>query len=159
MPLYTMVRADSDGKYTLVSRSARLRSAKATRSSSMPPIAGLVEATNNCSKVGMTSRAVEPIIELFVGTGRQPRTFNPSVSAIAAIAALTATTSVGSCGRYAVPAAYIPAAGSSKSTTARKNSSGTRNKMPAPSPLSGSAPVAPRCSRFTSAVRAFCTMS
>ena len=30
--------------------------------------------------------------------------------------------------------------------------------MPAPSPLSGSAPEAPRCSRFRSAVNAFSTM-
>ncbi len=38
-------------------------------------------------------------------------------------------------GRKAVPTAYAPAAGSSKSTTARKNSSGTWIRMPAPSPV------------------------
>ncbi len=52
-----------------------------------------------------------------------------------------------------------PLAGSSKSTTARRNSSGTCSRMPAPSPVFGSAPWAPRCSRFSSAVMALSTMS
>ena len=58
-----------------------------------------------------------------------------------------------------MPTAYPPAAGSSKSTFLRKKRSGTCNKIPAPSPLSGSLPDAPRCSRLVSALRAFTTMS
>jgi hypothetical protein len=64
-----------------------------------------------------------------------------------------------SCGRKAMPTAYEPRCGSSKPTTSRKKASGTWSRMPAPSPLSGSAPTAPRCSRLRSAVRDFSTMS
>ena len=51
-----------------------------------------------------------------------------------------------------------PAAGRHPST-ARKKASGTWVRMPAPSPTSGSAPVAPRWSRLRSASRAWSTMS
>ena len=41
----------------------------------------------------------------------------------------------------------------------RKNSSGSCSSIPAPSPVSGSAPAAPRCSRFSSAVSARTSVS
>ena len=52
-----------------------------------------------------------------------------------------------------------PAAGSSKSTSARRNASGTWIRMPAPSPVFGSAPVAPRWSRLRRASRPLAMMS
>ena len=50
-------------------------------------------------------------------------------------------------------------AGAPRRSTARKNSSGSWRSMPAPSPVSGSAPAAPRCSRFSSAVSARSSVS
>ena len=52
-----------------------------------------------------------------------------------------------------------PAVGSSKSTVSRSSRSGIWIRMPAPSPVSGSAPVAPRCSRLVSASRPVRTSS
>jgi hypothetical protein len=55
-----------------------------------------------------------------------------------------------------------PASGSStpcSASTARRNASGTWVRMPAPSPVSGSLPEAPRCSRLRSAVRPCSTVS
>ena len=49
-------------------------------------------------------------------------------------------------------------AGSSKSTTSRSSSTGNCSRMPAPSPLLGSAPAAPRCSRCSRAVNPSATM-
>ncbi len=50
-----------------------------------------------------------------------------------------------SAGRNAMPVAYSPAGGRSKSTTARNRPSGTWTRMPAPSPVwPSSAPFAPR---------------
>ena len=46
----------------------------------------------------------------------------------------------------------VPASGSSASTTSRRNASGMCVRIPAPSPLSSSAPTAPRWSRLSSAV-------
>ena len=60
---------------------------------------------------------------------------------------------------HAVPAAYECLAGRSKSTTSRKNRSGTCIRIPAPSPELGSAPAAPRWSRLRRAVSALQTMS
>ena len=53
-------------------------------------------------------------------------------------------------GRNAQPTAYVPASGSSKSTTSRRKPSGIWTRMPAPSPTLASAPVAPRWSRWHS---------
>ncbi|MDF2554571.1 MAG: hypothetical protein K0R60_466 [Microbacterium sp.] len=58
-----------------------------------------------------------------------------------------------------MPAAYSPTGGSSNSTTARRNASGIWVRMPAPSPVPASDPMAPRCSRFRSAVSARSMMS
>ena len=83
------------------------------------------------------------------GTSRQPRTSRPSSSAIASICSRAAARSAGSCGRKQIPAANAlqpsaVGAGSSKSTTSRKSSTGSWMRMPAPSPLLVSAPAAPR---------------
>ena len=58
----------------------------------------------------------------------------------------------GSCGRKTMPTPYWPSAGSvmpSSPQARRRNASGIWIRMPAPSPCSGSAPVAPRCVRFS----------
>lgn len=90
-----------------------------------------------------------------VGTSRQPRTVRPSSAAIVSIRE-TASVAVSS-GRKAIPTAYEPASGSSNSATSRKKVSGTCERIPAPSPESGSEPVAPRCSRLRSTVSACST--
>ena len=53
----------------------------------------------------------------------------------------------------------FPEGGSSKSTAARRNASGTWSRMPAPSPVSISAPLAPRCSSASSTWRARATVA
>ena len=60
-----------------------------------------------------------------------------------------------------VVGAELPAAGGGRSspTTARMSSSGICSRIPAPSPVFGSAPAAPRCSRFSSATTARRTVS
>ncbi len=80
---------------------------------------------NTCRKVGMASRERAPSDESSVGTLRQPSTFSPSDSAIFSTAAQAAAASLDDCGRNAMPVAYSPGAGSSKSTTSRRNASGT----------------------------------
>ncbi|CAB4628509.1 unannotated protein [freshwater metagenome] len=59
----------------------------------------------------------------------------------------------------AMPVAYAPEDGSLNSLTSWKYPSGIRMRIPAPSPLSGSAPDAPRCSMLRSAVSALETIS
>ncbi len=157
-----MVRDDSDGKYTSVSRSERLRRQNASRSRPMPTRRPPVAVTNSWLNVGITLIAVAPSIEASVGTSRQPRTVRPSSAAISSIRWRVLVTASSSPGRNAVPTAYARGWGSSKPSsrvTSRKNRSGTPSRMPAPSPESGSAPVAPRCSRLRSAVIALATMS
>ncbi|CAB4594778.1 unannotated protein [freshwater metagenome] len=105
-------------------------------------------------KIGITDLAVLPRIEEFTGTSRHPRIFKPSSFAIASIRAIGASDA-----KNAIPAAYEPAAGKSKSVTARKNKSGILIRIPAPSPLSVSAPDAPRCSKLRNAVNPCATIS
>ena len=111
-----MVRAESDGKYTPASRSARLRSTKALRSSAMPALAP--SATKSWRKAGIVARAVAPSRSGATGTSRQPRTVRPSSAAIVSIRETASV--VSSAGRKAMPTAYAPASGSSKSVTSRE---------------------------------------
>ena len=99
-----------------------------------------------------------------VGSSRQPRTVSPSSSAMASTCSRASARASGSCGRKQMPAAKVlaPSAvggGSSKSTTSRRSSTGSWMRMPAPSPLLGSAPAAPRCSRCSKAVSPSATMA
>ena len=64
----------------------------------------------------------------------------------------------GSVGRKALPTAYAPCRGSRKSTSPRRKASGICSSMPAPSPVLGSEPVAPRWSRLRSASRPWRTI-
>ena len=157
-----MVRDDSDGKYTGPSTSASLDLV-------LDPLAqdeGLaveVDARQRLLRpAGPTPRTAdgrwvrrrgpcEPIIELSIGTSRQPSTGAPRRSASFSIAVAA---SVGS--RPGRPAGTrcrprsCRRAGSSKSHTSRKNRSGIWVRMPAPSPTLSSALVAPRWSRLQS---------
>ncbi len=103
----------------------------------------------------MVERAVAPSICGATGTSRQPRTVRPSSPAMVSMRATAS--SVPSAGRKAMPTAYAPASGRSNPATSRKKASGTWERMPAPSPESGSEPVAPRCSRLRSTVSAWST--
>ncbi len=115
--------------------------------------------TKSCSKAGRASSASLPRFSLAVGTSRQPRTRRPSERAIFSIPAFCWRRSLESRGRNASPAAYSPTGGSSKPTTARRNASGICVRMPAPSPVPASEPMAPRCSRLRRASRANAMMS
>ena len=101
-----MVRLDSDGKYTSVSLSARLRRQKAIRSSPMPRTRLPVAATKTCAKEGMHATAVLPREDESVGTSRQPRTESPSSAAISSIRLRVLAICSSSPGRKAVPTAY-----------------------------------------------------
>jgi hypothetical protein len=136
-----------------------LRRQKARRSSAIPLTREPRPATKSWAKVGITLLAVAPSVESSTGTSRQPRTARPSSSAISSIRWRVLATASASPGRNAVPTAYERALGRSKSTTSRRNASGTCSRMPAPSPEFTSAPAAPRWSRLRSAVSALTTMS
>ena len=61
-----------------------------------------------------------------------------------------------------MPTPYWPSAGSvmpSLPQARRRNASGSWIRMPAPSPCSGSAPVAPRCVRFSRIFRPCVTIA
>ena len=80
---------------------------------------------NSWRKVGIASRANAPSEESSVGTSRQPSTLRPSASTILSSASHASTASREDCGRKAMPVAYEPSSGRSKSSTARRNPSGT----------------------------------
>jgi len=158
IPLYEIVRLDSEAKYTPRALSERLRTRKArlSRSSPRAPSGAFRKSWRN---TGMQSRAMRPIIESSNGTSRQPRTSRPSSATIASIRPTARARSAPSLGRKAMPAAYPPGSGRSRPVTAAKNSCGSWVRMPAPSPEFSSAPTAPRWSRLASAVRPASTMS
>jgi hypothetical protein len=58
-----------------------------------------------------------------------------------------------------MPATYSPGAGNSNGSTAEKNAWGICTRIPAPSPVVTSEPLAPRCSMFSNAVRPIDTTS
>ncbi len=100
-----MVLDESEGKYTSVSRSERLRSTKASRSRAIPTSRPLVADTKSWLNVGMTLNAVAPRMSGSTGTSRQPRTVRPSSSAICSMLARVLATCSSSPGRNAVPTA------------------------------------------------------
>ena len=88
------------------------------------------------------------------GTSRQPRTAQALLGGDLARCAASAARALGRRRRAGRPCRRRTRRprGRSTSTTARRKASGTWVRMPAPSPTSGSAPVAPRWSRLRSAV-------
>jgi hypothetical protein len=105
MPLYTTVRLDSDGKYTPVSRSIRLRSRNVIRSRASPSTRPVRADTNNWRNRGITDRAVAPRLSGACGTSRQPTTTRFSSAARSSICSVTFAASSASCGRKPIPAA------------------------------------------------------
>ncbi len=99
------MREESEGKYTSVSCSARLRRHQASRSSAMPEVRPPGAATNSWLKLGITPTAVEPSVDGSVGTTRQPSTSRPSSTAISSMRPRVLATFSSSPGRNAVPTA------------------------------------------------------
>ena len=131
----------------------------------MPPMP-CGAATNSCDMKGMQPSAVSPTSAPSgsTGTARHPRTCSPSSLAMASTCSRASARASGSCGRKQIPAAnvLVPSGalgGSSKSTTSLRSSTGSWMRMPAPSPLLGSAPAAPRCSRCSRATSPSATMA
>ena len=108
----------------------------------------------------MHSRAVRPTRSGVTGTSRQARTRRPSLGGDLLDAGLGRGALVGVVGQvgHADGVRARRAAGRHPGRRGR-SASGTWVRMPAPSPTSGSAPVAPRWSRLRSASRAWTTMS
>ena len=109
-------------------------------------------ATNTWRITGSTSLVRSDRPALLVGTSRQPSSTWPSAAIARSISCSHAIRDAGSCGRNTMPTPYWPIAGSvmpSLPQARRRNASGSWIRMPAPSPCSGSAPVAPRCVRFS----------
>ena len=115
-------------------------------------------STNSWRKRGMVARAVAPSSRGRPGP-RASRGRSGPPRRRSSRSATTASARPSSAGRKAMPTAYAPASGSSKPATSRKKASGIWVRMPAPSPESGSAPVAPRCSRLRRTVSACSTSS
>ena len=122
------------------------------------PFAARGSSTNSCLNVGITRFALAPRHDGSTGTSRQPRTRRFSSTTIRSIESIAFSQSDPSDGRNAIPTAYAPTSGSVIPAVARRNASGICTRMPAPSPVSGSAPVAPRCSMLHSAPSAVETM-
>ncbi len=117
------------------------------------------QVKNSCRTLGTLAQAPAPQACRFVGTTRQPRTENSSSLAMVSIIASAARHSFGSSGRKNMPTAYCPIGGSEKLTVFRKNSSGICTKTPAPSPVSGSDPVPPRCAKRDNISSESCTIA
>ncbi len=112
---------------------------------------------------GCEAFAVGPSAVLSVGTSRQPRSVCPSSRTTSSNSFTHAARPASFEGRKTIPAAqcagFCGSASPSCSASARRNACGIWSRMPAPSPVFFSAPTAPRCSRLTSTVSAFATMS
>ena len=108
-------------------------------------------AMNTWRMTGSTSFVRSDSPALLVGTSRQPSSTWPSLAIARSISCSHAIRDAGSFGRNTMPTPYWPIAGSVSPCaphTRRRKRSGSWIRMPAPSPCSGSAPVAPRCERF-----------
>ena len=75
--------------------------------------------------IGIIARADAPRQSGLIGTLRQPSGRNPSSIMIFSTVATAVAARVGSAGKNTRPTAYASATGREKSTTARKNASGT----------------------------------
>ena len=143
---------------------ARLRRRKTRRSRAIPDRAGASPTagreTNSCSNDG--ARLEGELAEVaLVGRHLAPAEDGEVLAAaICSIAGLLrrARVVVARQERHADGVLADRRAGRSP-TTARRNSSGICVRMPAPSPVPASEPIAPRCSRLRSAVSAWSTMS
>ena len=109
--------------------------------------------TNTWRMTGLRRRASRPILSGSTGTSRQPSNSRPSSAMTPSISELTFPAASGCGGRKTMPTPYSPGDGSwkpSRSLSRRKRASGICSSMPAPSPVSGSLPAAPRWPRLMS---------
>ena len=101
-----------------------------------------------CSMYGCELRARRPIMLPLIGVSRHPRTVSPSSRAIFSRIPSHSIRSCGSTGRNTMPTPYSPGAGRENPRRAHsrsKKACGIWIRMPAPSPVCGSQPHAPRC--------------
>ena len=109
----------------------------------------------------MHAREVSPRVEVFTGTSRQPKKSCPSRATICSNAFSMSARRAGSGLRNSMPTPYAPGPGNTMPFNRHsfsKKACGNCVRMPAPSPVSGSAPVPPRCARFSSTLSASTTI-
>ncbi len=118
---------------------------------------------NTWRRMGSFSRTVGDIgMSLFTGTSRQPSRTWPSLAMARSISCSQASRDACSLGMKIMPTPYSPGAGRVTpwaAISSRYRASGSWIRMPAPSPMSLSAPTAPRWSRFSRIFRPCCTMA
>ena len=109
--------------------------------------------TKNWHISGRTLAESVPMASGSTGTSRHPRNLRPSSATTLSMICLQRAAWDGSRGRKTMPTPYAPRSGSSMPWLRHwrsKNSCGICTSIPAPSPVSGSAPAAPRCPRLIS---------
>src|SRR5271157_283870 len=122
-------------------------SLRSSASASMP----YARLTKICSMYGCVLRARRPMVLAFTGVSRQPRTVRPSSRTISSRMASHDIRSWGSTGRKTMPTPYSPGEGSGKPKrehSPSKKAWGIWINTPAPLPVWGSHPQAPRCVRL-----------
>ena len=121
------------------------------RSKSSPLTSSGAE-TNNWAIFGMIERADRPITLGSTGTSRQPSMAIPLSLDLFSNSARTTAFRWSSLGKKHIATAYRPSFGNLMPSCVeifRIKASGIWIVIPAPSPVIGSAPEAPRCPRFT----------
>ena len=133
----------------------RAQKSERSRLSDEPGCARTISCWRNS---GSVAAEVGPSRLESTGTARQPIEARPTLVRMPSIPWVTRSMSrcLGII-QWATP--YSPAGGISPSKTARMKPSGIWMSSPAPSPESTSAPVAPRCSRFSRIVKASITVA
>ncbi len=157
-----MVRADIDGtKYSLpclrfsawILWLASLRITYSLRSSASVTITSGPRPMKTWRITGSRARTAGDIGMLVsTGTSRQPSSTWPSPRTARSTSCSQASREACSFGRKIIPTPYSPAGGSVtpwRAISSRRKWSGIWVRMPAPSPISGSAPTAPRWSRLS----------
>ena len=110
---------------------------------------------------GMQARLVLPSVVALTGTLRQPKNRCPCSRTMASKAASAAVRRLSSRLKNSMPTPYRPGAGSVipiRWHSLSRKACGSWVRMPAPSPVSGSAPAPPRCSRLHRMSRAWVTI-
>ncbi len=111
---------------------------------------------------GCAVREASPSMSFTTGTVRQPSTFCPSATMRSLMTDSACARAVSSAGRNIMPTPYAPASGRVKpsgAVTSAMKRCGICSSIPAPSPTSGSAPVAPRWVSLSSTSRPCSTIS
>ena len=140
---------------------AVLRITYSLRSSESCTITSWPRPMNTWRMTGSLARTVGDIgMSRFTGTSRHPSSTWPSALMARSSSSSQARREACSLGRKTMPTPYSPGGGSltpldpsgavpARAISARYSASGIWIRMPAPSPISASAPTAPRWSRFS----------